>query len=158
MVKAPPATVPVVTPSKPDIVSIGIIPGYDPATNALTSVTIECDIREHILFSPDADIVLKVFHDGVFLEEIPWPDSTRSQGLDYIPSSGWTEGIYDFQVGRYEDGTFIPVTEPGQIVVATEPDKNKINWLITGIAAGAAFIIAGVIVALILRRKLIIHL
>ena len=155
----PPANVEPPTPVNSEISSFSVTPIYDSETGKLVSAWIDYHINGPEELISEAELILKVFLDGEFLEEISLlslsqvqaDGNTGSRG--YIPSLGWNIGSYTFLAELYEGESLVHNSELSHFTVTPESITKVVSWRTLGIVIGSIFILIVLTVVLILYRR-----
>jgi hypothetical protein len=145
--------------SKLELSSYSIAPSYDKTTNALiyTMVTFQMD-QDWVSF-PDTRLMMTVFHDSQFLEQIPLftmcerQQDGRSGKLSYTPPEGWQPGEYAFRAELFNGEELIQDTPLRRLSVTPESAASVVSWKTLGIIIGSALVLGSLILTLVLYYR-----
>ncbi len=138
----------------------GIVPSYHKDTGKLAMVKIVYAVHNLLQAFPEAEVKLKVSHDGTPLDEAslvnlsPLEKGRMELSYNYIPSEGWKQGIYRFKL-ELNIGEEVYTTSLEKELeirdVSSASAGNSFNWqMVGGIAGGAVLLI---IIAILVRRR-----
>lgn len=140
-----------------------IVPYYDKNTGELARAKVVYAVNNLYQSFPQAEVILKVSHDGIPLDETvlinlaPLEKGKMELSYYYIPVEGWKQGIYRFQLELRIGGepyTVSPEKELEGISTPPTATGGAFNWsLFGGIAGGVVLVVAvGVIIMLVRKR------
>jgi hypothetical protein len=144
----------------PRLTGFSVVPDYDQATNTLAYARITYQMNQAWESIADMSLMLTVFHNTEFLEQVPLLTLSQRQTdgqtgeLDYIPSTGWQSGEYSFRAELYQGENLVQDTALPKLTVAPQSTNRIISWKTLGIVIGStlALGIAIVMVVLYFRR------
>ena len=145
--------------SAPELNSFSISPSYDQGTNKLVYAGIVYEMSQTWESFPNTRLLLTVFRDGQFLEQVPLLTLSQLQSdgktgaLSYIPPAGWEIGEYIFQAELYEAERLVQDTPLQHLIVTSESIATVVRWKTLSIIIGAALVLITIIVALVLYRR-----
>jgi hypothetical protein len=156
---APPGTEEVAS-AELGISGFNITPIYDTLTGTLLSARVDYQINGTEAMTPAAELILKVLLEGEPLEEVQLlilsqlqPDRNTGS-LSYIPSRGWNDGTYDFQIELREGDRVIQSTLPENFTLIQQPATAAVvSWQTLGVIIGIVVLLAILIVGLVLYRR-----
>jgi len=134
-------------------------PSYNKNTNTLLSVRIEYQMNQVWTDSPDARLVMTVYHNGQALEQVPLftlsqlKEDGRSGELRYIPSAGWEAGEYVFQAQLYDGENLIQESLLHNLLVTPEAATKVFSWWTLGAVIGIATVLMIVLLVMIVYRR-----
>jgi hypothetical protein len=139
-----------------------IVPYYDKNTGELAMAKVVYAVNNLYQAFPQAEVILKVSHDGIPLDETvlinlaPLEKGKMELSYNYIPAEGWKQGIYRFQLELRIGGEPYIVSSEKELEGISTPTTagGAFNWsLFGGIAGGVVLVVAvGVIIMLVRRR------
>jgi len=150
---------------RPEITSFIVTPTYDQANNQLVNAVVVYHINQTLDTFPDAGLMLMVFRDGEFLEQVPLftlgelqADVTTGE-LSYIPPVGWKTGEYTFQIELYENDSLVQESIFQHLSVKSESTTTMNSWRFLILIIEVALFLGATIMTLLLirRRKNMIH-
>ena len=139
-----------------------VVPNYDKSTGELAMAKVVYAVNNLYQAFPQAEVILKISHDGVPLDETvlvnlaPLEKGKMELSYNYIPAEGWKQGIYRFKLELRIGGE--PYTVSSEIELegnSTSPTTagGAFNWsLIGGITGGIVLVVAVAIILLVRRR------
>jgi hypothetical protein len=165
-VKSPPPLLPppaATRVSDLELNSFSTAPGYDKTTNTLVYVRIAYQMNQTRESFPDARLMMTVFHDGQFLEQVPLLTLSERQAdgqtgeLSYVPPAGWETGEYAFRAELFDGDRLVQDTPLRKLTVTPEATTTVVSWKTLGIIIGAALAMGSLIVTLVLyyRRNML---
>jgi hypothetical protein len=158
-VKGPSAPVIVAGASQPELNSFSVAPIYDAATSKLTYVRVAYQMNATRDSSPDTSLMLTVFRDGGFLEQVPLFTLSQLQAdgktgeLSYIPSVGWELGQYTFRAELYQGESLVQDKLSPLTITPGAATRTVSLWILGAIIGGATVIIAIVIACILYYRR-----
>jgi hypothetical protein len=138
-------------------------PEYNPSTDRIVSTRIDYQLDGTPEQITGCRLVLKASHEGEYLEEVAlfspeMPLEGNAGSYSYIPSSGWKEGEYRFQVVLYRGEIFLQSSELKGFTATPEAVAAIFSWNIMAIVIVSAMIVAAIVVVLtVLRRRDMLH-
>jgi hypothetical protein len=145
--------------SGPVLQSFSISPNYDPATSKLVYTRVVYQMNATRDSLPDTRLMLTVFRDGGFLEQVPLFTLSQLQAdgktgeLSYVPSVGWELGQYTFRAELYQGENLIQDTPLQHLTVTPAGTTAVVSWKTLGIIIGAALAVGAIILTLVLYYR-----
>jgi len=138
-------------------------PRFDIKTGKLASARIRYQLSGPYESMSEVELALQVNLDGASLETVPvlLPSELGTDGingsLDYVPSQGWSSGVYTFQAQLYEGERLLSSTNIDELEVTPTHLAGfvvkEVQWVILGIIIGGALIVVELTLLIILRRR-----
>ncbi len=154
------ATITDLSQSNLEINSFSVVPEYDISTGKLVSAKIVYLMNEPCTDFPDAELTLNVFFNSEHLETLPLLNLSqlasdgKAGSLAYIPSSGWMEGQYAFQIELDEGQGQVQSTETEQFAVTSEVITKTVSlWILGTIICAAVFGISAIVLIILCFRR-----
>jgi len=140
----------------------GIVPHYDKDTGKLAMAKIVYAVNNLYQAFPQAEVILKVSHKGVPLDETtlvslaPLEKGKMELSYNYIPSEGWQQGVYRFKLELGIGGEIYTTSPEKELEGSSSPSPTTAgvtyDWkLVGGIAGGVVLVV--VILLLVVRRR-----
>jgi hypothetical protein len=145
--------------SKLELSSYSIAPSYDKTTSALIYTMITFQMDQDWGSFPDARLMMTVFHDSQFLEQIPLftmcerQQDGRTGNLSYIPPGGWQSGEYAFRAELFNGEELIQDSPLRKLSLTPESAASVISWKTLGIIIGSALALGSIILTLVLYYR-----
>jgi VCBS repeat-containing protein len=142
--------------SRPELTGFSTAPSYDQTTDKLAYAKIVFTLNQSRESFPNARLMLTVFHDDQFLEQIPLLDLGELQedgktgAISYVPPTGWETGEYSFRAELYDGDSLVQDTPLRKLTVTPESTAAVVSWKTLGIIIGASLALGLVIVTLVL--------
>jgi hypothetical protein len=147
--------------------NFGLVPSYRNDTGELTIAEIVYTVKNLLKPVDNAEIILQVSHDGNALDSASLanlsPLDLGRVGLsyNYIPSDGWQNGTYGFQLQLNLDGKPFTNTEEKTLTVgdgsavpaqaSQTPDSG--NWQMLALGGILIALVIGLVLVTITRRR-----
>jgi hypothetical protein len=146
-----------------EISSFNTAPDYDKTTNTLVDVKIAFDMNQKLEYFPSARLMLTVFHDNRFLEQVPLLTLSKLQAdgqtgeFSYVPATEWKTGEYAFRAELYDGESLVQDTPLRKLTVTPGSATMVVSWKTLGIIVGGALALGVIVVALVLyfRRDML---
>ena len=138
-------------------VNFGVTPQYDSAVHNPTSAAVDYMLRNSGQPLSRVELVLKVSLDNAPLENVPLqsfaqlPAGDSSGNMNYIPAQGWKSGNYTFRIEMAAGGALYTTSPEQRITVPPVASVRLV--LISEIFGAAIFVIAGVFLLILIRRR-----
>jgi hypothetical protein len=134
------------------------VTSYYNETRQLAFAEVSYEVANLFGQTDDAELVLKVSLDGQLLEEVPLVlgqlDGGQAIGsYDYVPQTGWVGGTYTFRVEMSGIDFSIYGTAEKELVETIPTATPTFRWALLGGIIGATMIVAGILSAVINRRR-----
>jgi hypothetical protein len=140
----------------------GIVPHYQKDTGELAMAKIVYAVNNLYQAFPQAEVILKVSHDGASLDETtlvslaPLEKGKIELSYNYIPSEGWQQGVYHFKLELRINGETYTTSPEKELEgsSSTLPTTAGVtfNWTLVGGIAGGMVLVVVVIIMLVRRR------
>jgi hypothetical protein len=107
----------------------------------------------------DARLMLTVFHDGQYLEQVPLFALNqvlldgKSGELNYVPLSGWESGEYAFRAELYLGENLVQDTELRKLTITPVSTAKIVSWNILGLIIGISLLVAIAIVIVVMYHR-----
>jgi hypothetical protein len=147
------------TSEKLEIDSFSVAPSYDETTSKLVYARIVYQMKQTYNSFPNTRLMLKVFRDGEFLEQVPLFTLSQLQSdgktgeLNYIPTTGWLLGEYSFRVELYEGENLIQNVVSPQLIISPESRTTAVNLGILGGIIGGAIATIVIVIGFVMYRR-----
>jgi hypothetical protein len=145
--------------SKLELNSFSTAPSYDKTTNTLVYVRIAYQMNQTWKSFPDASLMLTVFRDSQFLEQVPLLTLSELQAdgqtgeLSYVPPTGWETGEYAFRAELYDGDSLIQDTPLRGLTITPEATARVVSWKTLGIIIGSVLALGSIILTLVLYYR-----
>jgi hypothetical protein len=155
----PPPLVTEAATTPPEVTNFSATLNYDESTHKLVYARIVYQINQAYDSISGTRLVMTVFHDGEFLEQIPLltlsqlQDDGRTGQLYYVPSAGWKIGEYSFRAELYEGENLIQDTPLEKMTVTPESVTKIISWWTLGAVIGVAMILIIAFLCVVIYRR-----
>jgi hypothetical protein len=142
-----------------ELQSYAITPVYNEATKKLVFARIVYQMNQNYQSEPDAHLMLAVFHDGEFIEQIPaftagqLSADGKTGDFNYIPLPGWRTGEYTFYAELYKGDSLIQKSQQQKMMVTPEAITKIASWWTLSTVIGVASILILILVGVIIYRK-----
>jgi hypothetical protein len=136
-----------------------VTPVYNEATKKLVFARIVYQMNQDCQSEPDARLMLTVFHDGEFIEQIPAlsmgqiSSDGKTGEFNYIPLPGWRAGEYTFYAELYKGNSLVQKSQQQNMIVTPEAITKIASWWTLGTVIGVASILILILVGVIIYRK-----
>jgi hypothetical protein len=138
-------------------VNFNVTPQYDSTTNKLTSAAVSYLLRNSGQPLSQVELVLKVSLDNAPMEDVQLrslaqlPAGDSNGNMNYIPAQGWQSGNYTFRIEMAAGGKLYTTSPDEQVTVPPVASVRLV--LISEIIGAAIFVIAGVVLLILIRRR-----
>jgi hypothetical protein len=138
-------------------VNFSVTPQYDSTTHDITSATVSYLVRNSGQPLSQVELLLKVSLDDAPLEDVPLqstaqlPAGDTGGSLEFVPAPGWQSGTYTFRVVVNVAGTLYTTSLEQQMTIPPVASVRLV--LISEIFGAAIFVIAGVLLLILIRRR-----
>ena len=138
-------------------VNFNVTPQYDSTTNKLTSAAVSYLLRNSGQPLSQVELVLKVSLDNAPMEDVQLrslaqlPAGDSNANMNYIPAQGWQSGNYTFRIEMAAGGKLYTTSPDEQVTVPPVASVRLV--LISEIIGAAIFVIAGVVLLILIRRR-----
>jgi hypothetical protein len=142
-----------------EISSFSISPNYDKTTNTLIYTMITYQMDQSWDSFLDSRLMLTVFHDSQFLEQVTLfalgelQQDGRTGKLSYVPSAGWEPGEYAFRAELFSGDELIQDTPLRRLSVTPESAASVVSWKTLSIIIGSALVLGSLILTLVLYYR-----
>jgi hypothetical protein len=138
-----------------DIAEFHVNPVYSSETGNIISTRINYSLSGSLQQVAGGGLSLKVYRDGVLLEEVPlhWLNQPQSDDLDYVPALGWEAGSYTFLAQLRTTGSETRIAGPAQFAVAPVAVAAVVSWNVLAIIIGATLVVTMILVTIVVIRR-----
>ena len=138
-------------------VNFSVTPQYDSTIHDITSATVSYLVRNSGQPLSQVELILKVSLDNAPLEDVPLqslaqlPTGDSNGNMNYIPAQGWQSGNYTFRIEMAAGGKVYTTSPEQQVTVPPVASVRLV--LISEIFGAAIFVIAGIVLLILIRRR-----
>jgi VCBS repeat-containing protein len=145
----------------PEIKRFNITPFYDNKTSELISIRIDYQVNKAEELEPGDELFLGIYYQGQPRDEVQLLTLIQLQAdeetgdVSYIPSQGWSDGTYIFQVELHDGDGHMRSMQMEKFRLITESVTKKVSWGSLGIIIGVTLIVVAAAVAfyVLYRRR-----
>lgn len=142
------------------IYGFSIVPNYYEESGEISFTKVPYTINNIYQPIKDVSVILIVALDGRLLEEdeiisLPTLDvGSTGGGYNYVPAQEWQNGTYNFKMNLYSQNKLCAESPEEELKITTlQAPTAGIDWILTGIIAGAILLLIVVIFLVAGRRR-----
>ena len=143
----------------PEIDHFGLTPSYDPEKGTIEYTKIDYQITNADGLSPEALLVLTVFHNSEVLEEKSLVTLNELEGneisgsIEYKPEDGWDTGTYIFEAELKEPSGIVHSIQFEKFTLIEESITKAVSWGSLGIIIGGTLVVLCAVLAIVIYRR-----